>query len=105
MDSNSLAYLAGQYSGALILTGLVTRGALAFFRKREPRSPTSVLAFLTAGVLVLAFRCLTAPPGGGDLHASVGRAVVVFIEIDLPCLVLWLGFDLYRERRRGRRAG
>ena len=108
MDSDSLAYMAGQYAGALVLTGLVTRGAMAFFRKRESRSPVPILAFLTAAVFVLGFRCLgallAAPPDAGQLEASVGRAVVMFIVIDLPCLLVWLGFDLYRERRRGRPA-
>jgi hypothetical protein len=108
MDSNSLAYIAGQYAGALVLTGLVTRGAMAFLRKRESRSPLPVLSFLTAAVLMLGFRCLgalVAPPAAGDFHAPVGQAVVFFVVIDLPCLLVWLGFDFYRERRRGRPAG
>ena len=109
MDTNSSAYIAGQYVGALVLTGLVTRGAMAFFRKREPRSSAPVVSFLIAALLVLGFRCLGAmvgsPLDAGSLHRAVGRRVVMFIEIDLPCLVLWLVFDLYRGRRRGRPAG
>jgi hypothetical protein len=109
MDSNLVAYIAGRYVGALVLTGLVTRGALAFFRKREPRSSAPVLSFLTAGLLVLGFRCLAAvvgaSPEDGHLRTTVGLVVVMFLEIDLPCLLVWLGFDVYRARRRGRNAG
>jgi hypothetical protein len=106
VDTNSIAYIAGRYVGALVLTGLVTRGALAFFRKREPRSSAPVLSFLTGALLVLGFRCLAAvvgaSPEDGDLRETVGPVVVMFVELDLPCLLVWLGFDMYRARRRGR---
>jgi len=60
MNSNAFAYLAGHYLGSMILTGLLTRGAVAFFRKRAHHTSPALLSFLSVAALVLIFRTVAA---------------------------------------------
>jgi Ca2+/Na+ antiporter len=90
MNSESIAGTVGGYIGAAFITGLLTRVAVTRLQKRQmDRDTAGMVAFLLASVVVIVVVSLV---------SGFPQGFRTFVITYLPCLVLWLVFDLYKAR-------
>jgi hypothetical protein len=79
----------GAYVGGLLITFLVTRLVQNMLRRRVGPTLAAIWAFCVVAILSLVVNSLTTGPAEG-----LSRFALVY----LPCLLVWLGVDLYRLR-------
>lgn len=78
--------LIGLYAGALLITYLLTRGTNWLLRKKTNKKTTALISFILVGLLCLLL---------GSPNFGFRFTFIVYI----PCLLLWLLFDLRKASK------
>jgi hypothetical protein len=86
MTGESIIALLGQYTGALIITFLLTRGANWLLKKTADKKKVAFLSFAIISLICLLL---------GSTSLNFGKAFALYI----PCTVLWLIIDLNKARK------
>jgi len=100
MDAETIAGTVGGYLGAAVITGLLTRLTIRWFRTKVDRDTAGMVAFLLVSLVVILLVSVAATFRAPTIGVAFSQGFRTFVTIYLPCLIAWLAFDLYKARQR-----